>query len=133
MAKLEGGDERKAEVQRLDKWLWYARVAKTRTLAATLVQQGKVRVNRARTDKPGTSIKVDDVITIAVHGRVRVLKVVEPGRRRGPAVEAQQLFEDLSPATTGMSARGVTVSGGKRPSKKARRAIDKLRESDGSD
>lgn len=133
MAKLEGGDERKAEVQRLDKWLWYARVAKTRTLAATLVQQGKVRVNRARTDKPGTSIKVDDVITIAVHGRVRVLKVVEPGRRRGPAVEAQQLFEDLSPATTGMSPRGVTVSGGERPSKKARRAIDKLRESDGSD
>ncbi len=130
MAKPADNEERGSEVQRLDKWLWYARVAKTRTLAATLVQQGKVRVNRIRTDKPGTTVKVEDVITIAVHGRVRVLKVLQPGRRRGPAVEARQLFEDLSPVS--MPRSMVLPAGGERPSKKARRAIDKLREGDGS-
>lgn len=85
------------ESQRLDKWLWYARVAKTRTLAANLVQAGRVRVNSEKTVKTSFALKVGDVVTISVRGVVRVLKVAASGSRRGPAREAQLLYEDLSP------------------------------------
>ncbi|MGI9408561.1 MAG: RNA-binding S4 domain-containing protein [Hyphomicrobiaceae bacterium] len=125
------------QTQRLDKWLWYARVAKTRTLASGLVQNGKVRVNRERTGKPGHAVRVHDVITVAVHGRIRVLRVLAPGKRRGPAVEAALLFEDLSPpVVAGSSADNAAEAddagraGGPRPTKKERRAVDRLR-SDG--
>ena len=121
--------------QRLDKWLWYARVAKTRTYAASLVQGGKVRVNRGRTTKPGQSIKIDDVITIAVHGRVRILRVLSPGQRRGPAMEAATLFEELTPDVPDRSISGPADPSGRetnrgaRPTKRDRRALDRLRDS----
>ena len=128
-------EERKS-TQRLDKWLWFARVTKTRTLAATLIQAGKVRVNRLPIRKPGTLVKVDDVVTIAVHGRVRVLRVLAAGSRRGPATEAADLFEEVSPI--GSSESGyVTASGpqpvrpvkvsGNRPTKKERRLLEQMR------
>ena len=88
--------EEKATNQRLDKWLWFARVIKTRTQAAQLVNDGKVRINRTRTDKPSQSLKPGDVVTVTVRGHVRVLKVIAPGTRRGPAVEAQLLFEEIT-------------------------------------
>ena len=121
--------------QRLDKWLCYARLVKTRTLASKLVQGGKVRINRKRTDKPGSLVKIDDVVTVAVHGRVRVLKVLAPGIRRGPPVEATELYEDLTPADTitGQKKKihgGPLKQGGERPTKRNRRAIDRLRYSD---
>ena len=127
----DGGD--RPEAQRLDKWLWYARVTKTRTLAATLVQNGKVRVNRERTLKPRQPVKADDVVTIAVHGRVRVLRVLAPGVRRGPAKEAVELYEEISvDASDGQSGTGGNNNdgrsvGGVRPTKRDRRAIDRLR------
>ena len=134
MAKrVEREEDDRPEAQRLDKWLWYARVTKTRTLAATLVQNGKVRVNRERTLKPRQQVKADDVVTIAVHGRVRVLRVLAPGERRGPAKEAVALYEEISldasgdqPASSqnGEEARG---GGGSRPTKRDRRAIDRLK------
>ena len=133
MARTPTTDSEKPQTQRLDKWLWYARVAKTRTLASSLVQNGKVRVNRERTGKPGHAVRVDDVITVAVHGRIRVLRVVDPGKRRGPAVEAAQLFEDLSPPavahgrTDGAEPNDAGQAGGPRPTKKERRAVDRLR------
>jgi ribosome-associated heat shock protein Hsp15 len=82
--------------QRIDKWLWFARMVKSRTLAAGAVSAGGVRVNRRKVTKPSHPVSVGDVVTVAVHGRVRVLRVVAAGERRGPAVEARALYDDLS-------------------------------------
>ena len=76
--------------QRLDKWLWFARIIKSRTLAAQLVEDGKVRVNRARAAKPSQTVRPGDVLTIAIRGHVQVLKVLAPGVRRGPPAEARR-------------------------------------------
>jgi ribosome-associated heat shock protein Hsp15 len=96
--------------QRLDKWLWFARIVKTRSLATALVSHGKVRVNRQKTVKPSHPVAPGDVLTIALRGGVRVLKVLEAGTRRGPAAEARLLYEDLSapssPATPATPASG---------------------------
>lgn len=123
--------------QRLDKWLWYARVVKSRTLASSLVQDGKVRINRERITKPSQTIRPGDVITVAVHRQVRVLKVVAGGTRRGPAKEAISLYEDLSPAPVGrkdgegdggVAGNGIMFEAGAgRPTKRDRREIDKLK------
>ena len=85
------------ERQRLDKWLWFARVVKTRTLAARLVAEGHVRVNAKRIETPAKAIEPGDVLTISLERQVRILKVVAPGTRRGGYPEARLLFEDLSP------------------------------------
>jgi ribosome-associated heat shock protein Hsp15 len=82
--------------QRIDKWLWFARIVKTRSLAAALVSGGKVRVNRQKIAKPSHPVAPGDVLTIALRGHVRVLKLLDPGTRRGPAPEARLLYEDLA-------------------------------------
>lgn len=82
--------------RRLDKWLWFTRVVKTRTLAAAIVSQGKVRLNKIKVTKAAHEVKPGDVITLALHGRVKVLKVLATGTRRGPASEAQTLYEDMA-------------------------------------
>ena len=84
------------ERQRLDKWLWFARVVKTRALAAKLVTAGHVRLNGVRAPGPDKPVRPGDVLTIALERQVRVLKVVAPGDRRGPYEEARHLYEDLS-------------------------------------
>lgn len=81
--------------QRLDKWLWFARVARTRSAAAQLVAEGHVRVNGRRIALPAKPIARGDVLTIALERQMRVLKVVAIGRRRGPYQQARALFEDL--------------------------------------
>ena len=87
--------------QRIDKWLWFARLVKTRTLAQAIVSQGQVRVNKGRILKASHEIGPGDVLTLAVHGRVRVIRVVNIGARRGPASEAQTLFQDIEPSASG--------------------------------
>lgn len=82
--------------QRLDKWLWFARAAKTRTLAAKLVTSGAVRINRLRVEAPSHPVKVGDVLTIALRSGVAVWRVCDLGERRGPAVVARRLYEDLA-------------------------------------
>jgi ribosome-associated heat shock protein Hsp15 len=82
--------------QRLDKWLWFARFAKTRTLAAKLVTSGFVRLNGQRTDNAAKAIAIGDVITIALSRATLVVRVEALGERRGPAPEARQLYIDLS-------------------------------------
>lgn len=82
--------------QRIDKWLWFARMVKTRTLAQAIVSQGQVRVNKARVSKPSHEVGPGDALTLAVHGRVRVVKVVAIATRRGPASEAQTLYQDMA-------------------------------------
>lgn len=83
--------------QRIDKWLWFARIVKSRTLAARLVADGKLRVNRVRVAKPSYAIKPGDVLTATVNRNVRVLRIDAIGGRRGPASEAKTLYTDLTP------------------------------------
>ncbi len=80
---------------RLDKWLWHARIYKTRTLAAEMVSRGKVRVNRGLTKKSATAVGPGDVLTLVQGREVRVLRVTGLPERRGPAVEAQEHYEAL--------------------------------------
>ncbi|QWG23222.1 RNA-binding S4 domain-containing protein [Bradyrhizobium sediminis] len=83
------------ERQRLDKWLWHARVVKARTSAAALVEAGHVRVNGVREKAPGHAVKIGDVVTVGLDNSVRVLKVVAFAERRGDATAARVLYEDL--------------------------------------
>lgn len=83
------------ERQRLDKWLWHARVVKARSSAAALVEAGHVRVNGAREKSPGHGVKLGDVVTVGLDRGVRVLKVTGFDERRGNADTARRLFEDL--------------------------------------
>ena len=83
--------------QRLDKWVWHARIVRTRADAAALVSKGRVRLNGARETSPGHAVKAGDVLTIALDARVRVLKVIAFAERRGDASAAVQLYEDLQP------------------------------------
>jgi ribosome-associated heat shock protein Hsp15 len=83
---------------RLDKWLWQARFFKTRALAAGVVSAGKLRLNAERTDKPARAVGPGDVLTFPQGARVRVVRVVALGTRRGPAAEAAALYDDLDPA-----------------------------------
>lgn len=82
--------------QRLDKWLWFARFAKTRSLAARLVADGFVRLNGVRADNPAKGVALADVVTVAAPHATLAVRVRDLGVRRGPAPEARQLYEDLS-------------------------------------
>ncbi|MBX9465682.1 MAG: RNA-binding S4 domain-containing protein [Aquamicrobium sp.] len=120
--------------QRIDKWLFFARVVKSRSLAAKLVQAGRVRLNRDKIDQPSQQIKQGDVLTMTLERRVIVYRVLDPGTRRGPADEARTLYEDLTPppASGGEAVPDaiapVRPQGSGRPTKKDRRRMDALRE-----
>jgi ribosome-associated heat shock protein Hsp15 len=87
-----------AERQRIDRWLWNARIVRSRSAAALLAATGHVRVNGVRVEAPGRDIKCGDVVTVALHSGVRVLKVTGMASRRGNAAAALQLYEDLGNA-----------------------------------
>ena len=82
--------------QRLDKWLWFARFARSRSLAAGLVEDGFVRVNGARASDPAKAVAVGDVVTVAAAHVTAAVRVAGLGERRGPAPEARLLYNDLS-------------------------------------
>ena len=121
-------NESSAPGLRVDKWLWFARVAKSRTIAATAVTEGKIKVNRERAEK-SQLVKVGDVITSRMTRTVRVLRVAGIGERRGPASEAQRLYEDLTPeAPPSVSeAARIDVHRGKRPTKRDRRRLEAIK------
>ncbi len=85
-----------AEEQRLDKWLWHARFAKSRSLAAKLIEEGRIRVNRQRVIKAATCVRCGDILTATLYGRVRVIEILAIGHRRGPPSEAQALYSELT-------------------------------------
>ena len=89
--------------QRLDKWLWFARIVKTRSLALRLILDGHVRVNAQRIETPSKSVGPGDVLTIALENRIAVLRIVAIGARRGPFSEARLLFEDLAAPIEGQA------------------------------
>jgi ribosome-associated heat shock protein Hsp15 len=83
--------------QRLDKWLWHARLVKSRSLAAKLIEAGCIRINRRRVEKPAACVRCGDVLTASINGRVRVIRIVALASRRGPAAEAQALYSESAP------------------------------------
>lgn len=118
--------------QRVDKWLFYARIVKSRALAQKLAVSGRVRINRDKTAQASDLVKPGDVLTVTLDGRILVLEVVEAGTRRGPATEARTLYKDMSPPPTPRSAAPADAiaplrdPGAGRPTKKERRAIDRM-------
>ncbi|MFT4150520.1 MAG: RNA-binding S4 domain-containing protein [Paracoccaceae bacterium] len=82
---------------RIDRWLWQARFFRSRTTAAEEVSEGHVRLNGQRIVKPGHGIGAGDVLTFAQGGRIRLIRVVALGQRRGPSGEARGLYDDLDP------------------------------------
>jgi ribosome-associated heat shock protein Hsp15 len=119
-----------AESVRLDKWLWAARVFKTRSLAADACDGGKVDVN-AQAAKPAKALRPGDVVRVTLpHGRYRALKVALLGERRGPASAARALFEDLTPPEpprARLAPPPRRLPGAGRPTKRERRELDRLR------
>lgn len=89
------GDAGEGTSQRLDMWLWCARVAKGRSDCARLVEGGALRLNRQPTVKPHAKLRVGDVLTLALRGDVRVWRVRALATRRGPAPEARLLYEEV--------------------------------------
>ena len=94
------------ESLRIDKWLWHARFLKSRGLASKLVSDGKMRINGERYTKPGKTVRPEDVLTFTLQDRVRIVRIIALGERRGPAPEAQALYEDMSPPPEPTSPKG---------------------------
>ena len=119
---------------RLDKWFWYARFIKSRSLATKLCNSGKVRVNGSLIKKAHQSVAPGDVLTFPVGPNIRVIKIIKLGNRRGPAKEAQALYEDLQPIDRIAKKIGSTLApepakrerGSGRPTKVQRRAIERF-------
>ena len=119
--------------QRLDKWLFFSRAVKSRTLAQKLIEAGSVRVNSERTLETDAQVGAGDVLTMSFGARLMVWKIKEAGTRRGPATEAATLYEDLSPpplAREPVVMFGQREAGAGRPTKKERRETDRLRDDD---
>jgi ribosome-associated heat shock protein Hsp15 len=86
------------DCQRIDKWLWHARVVRTRTAAAGLAEAGYVRVNGSRITAASRSVRLGDVVTIALDRNVRVLKVAGFAARRGSSQIARGLYLEVTAA-----------------------------------
>ena len=122
------------DTARLDKWFWYARFIKSRTLATKFCNSGKVRVNGMLIKKAHQVIRPGDVLTFPLGSEIRVIKILHLGARRGPAKEAQALYEDLQPIVRKENNKDVSlpispakrVPGSGRPTKFERRAIERL-------
>lgn len=119
--------------QRLDRWLWFARMLKSRTLAQKLVQSGAVRIDGNRITGADHRVSAGMVLTMTLHQRLRILKILNTGTRRGPASEAVMLYEDLTPELPPRNqpqiARAIPIDrpqGTGRPTKKQRRETDRL-------
>ena len=82
------------EAQRIDKWLWHARFARTRSAAQRLAASGHVRVNREKVVAPSRLVRPGDVLTLALGGGVKVIRVCGIAERRGGAEEARQLYDE---------------------------------------
>lgn len=95
MGRGAGRDSVVVDRQRIDKWLWHARIVKTRTSAAELVASGHVRVNSVRIVTPSHPVKLGDVLTIALDRSIRVWKVADFAERRGDAAAARALYTEL--------------------------------------
>ena len=120
--------------RRIDQWLFFTRLCKSRSLAGRLVETGKIRVNKEKVNKPAQLVHEGDVITAIINRKLWVVEVVALGTRRGPASEAQQLYTDKTPQTP-LEKKTPPIAaftptrpkGMGRPTKKDRRKIDSLK------
>ncbi|HET7409599.1 MAG TPA: RNA-binding S4 domain-containing protein [Paracoccaceae bacterium] len=123
---------------RIDKWLWHARFFKSRGLAGEVAASGAVRVNGERIAKAAHAVRPGDVLTFPQGRAIRVIRVLGLGQRRGPAAEAQALYDDLDPPVRPEPGSAAAESppraepprrepGAGRPTKRERRDIDALR------
>jgi ribosome-associated heat shock protein Hsp15 len=118
--------------QRIDKWLWHARVVRTRSAAAALAASGHVRINGQRIDAPSQPVRPGDVVTVALDRAVRLLKVRAFAERRGSADDARAICEFLDPPDDRRRAEGaplppgVREPGAGRPTKRDRRATTRF-------
>jgi ribosome-associated heat shock protein Hsp15 len=123
--------------QRIDKWLFFARMAKSRSLAQSHVQSGHVRINGAAVRQSSHMVKPGDTIDLSLDRVNRILRVKLPGERRGPYEEARLLYDDLTPAPDETARlthleQAMRQPGSGRPTKKERRSIDRfMAKSDG--
>ena len=117
--------------QRIDKWLFFARMVKSRSLAQSHIQSGHVRINGERCNHPSQMVKPGDRIELTLERRDVVLVVRLAGERRGPYEEARLLYDDQSPPPDEAKRltayeQAIRATGTGRPTKKERRAIDRL-------
>lgn len=123
--------------ERLDRFLFFSRAVKSRTLAQKIIETGAIRINSDKTVRSDHKVGAGDVLTMSLHGRVLVWRIIDPGTRRGPASEAQGLYEDMSPPALPKAERSPyeaaiaeRAPGAGRPTKKERRDTDRLLERD---
>lgn len=114
---------------RLDKWLWYARQVKTRTLAQKMITGGRIRINGEKTTSSKKPVGQDDVLTLTLPRDIRVLKIKKCGSKRGSFNIAQLLYDDLTPEKP-IKSKEVKLNTepivGKRPDKRDRRTAQIL-------
>lgn len=127
--------EPRSDRQRIDRWLWHARLARTRSAAQALATSGQVRVNRERSESASRAVKLGDVLTVAFPTIVRVLRVKGFSERRGSPADAQLLFDDLAPPAARVDApeareepeQAAAPDPGGRPDKHARKDLIALK------
>jgi ribosome-associated heat shock protein Hsp15 len=121
--------------QRIDKWLWHARVVRTRNAAAGLATSGHVRINGQRIEAASRPVRSGDVVTVALDRIVRVLKVKAFAPRRGSSECARQLYDDLTvqdePSSQARADAPAREPGSGRPTKRERRILDRFRAEEG--
>lgn len=123
--------------ERLDRFLFFSRALKSRTLAQKVIETGAIRINSERTIRSDHKVGAGDVLTMTLHERIVIWRILDCGTRRGPAAEAQGLYEDLSPPALPRAERSPYEAaiaprdeGAGRPTKRERRLTDKLRGED---
>lgn len=119
--------------QRLDKWLFFTRLQKSRSIAQKAIESGDVRVNEARITQPSHALKAGDVVVVSLYRRDITVRVLLAGARRGPYEEARLLYEDLTPAVVpgekpNAFEQATRERGSGRPTKKERRDVDRLKQ-----
>jgi ribosome-associated heat shock protein Hsp15 len=120
--------------RRIDQWLFYSRLVKSRSLAGRLVEAGKLRVNKVKVSKPSSLVRKGDVITSMINRDLKIIEILELGVRRGPASEAKELYNDITPKEAPRPKPGRFTAktpsrpkGEGRPTKKDRRKYDSIK------
>lgn len=131
-AKMATTSTEPADKLRLDRWLFFSRLVKSRSLAAKMIENGQVRVNGEKTHQAKRAVGPGDVLTVALPPGVKIVKLVACGSRRGPASEAQTLYDDLTPPPEprerdAIKPSRLAPSPGRRPTKHERERLQRLK------
>ncbi|CZT33458.1 RNA-binding S4 domain-containing protein [Rhizobium sp. 9140] len=122
-----------ASRQRLDKWLFFTRLTKSRSIAQKAIESGKVLVNDRRVTQPSHAVKAGDVVMLSLDRRDVSVRMRGAGSRRGPFEEARLLYDDLTPVPVPGERltpfeQATREPGSGRPTKRERRETDRLQE-----